>query len=121
MIRYFFKSIVFAVNGIFSFFRTERNGQLQGIAGIIAIVAAVYFKISKTEWLFILGCTGAVISLEMINSSIERICNIYTRDFHPDIKFIKDVSAAAVLWASIVSAIIGLTIFLPYIVLALRK
>jgi diacylglycerol kinase len=51
----------------------------------------------------------------MINSSIERLCNLYTKEFHPDIKFIKDVSAASVLLIAIAAAITGLIIFLPYI------
>jgi diacylglycerol kinase len=116
MIRYFFRSLGFAVCGVASFFRSERNGQLQGIIAVIAVAAAVFFHISRLEWLLILGCIGAVIGLEMMNSSMERICNMYTKDFHPDIKFIKDVSAAAVLWVSVVSAIIGLVIFIPYII-----
>jgi undecaprenol kinase len=36
-------------------------------------------------------------------------------DFHPAIKIIKDVAAAAVLWTAIIAAIIGGIIFLPYI------
>jgi diacylglycerol kinase len=120
MFRYFLRSLVFSWKGIFSFFRTERNGKLQGIIAVVAIAAAVFFNISRIEWLFILGCIGAVISLEMMNSSMERICNMYTKEFHPDIKFIKDVAAAAVLWMSVISAIIGLLIFLPYIVQVLR-
>lgn len=116
MIRYFLKSIGFAMNGVFSFFRSERNGKLQGFIALIAVAAGVFFHISRVEWLFLLACISAVISLEMMNSSMERVCNMYTKDFHPDIKFIKNVSAAAVLWASVVSAIIGLVIFIPYVV-----
>jgi hypothetical protein len=49
----------------------------------------------------------------MINSAIERYCDLITTDFHPGIKIIKDVAAGAVLVASITSLIIGLIIFIP--------
>jgi Diacylglycerol kinase len=64
----------------------------------------------------VLFCIGLVISLEMINSAIERYCDLVTTDFHPGIKVIKDVAAGAVLVASITSLIIGLIIFIPALV-----
>ncbi len=63
----------------------------------------------------LLLCTGLVISLEMLNSAIERICNMYTTEFHPAIKIIKDIAAAAVLWSALISLVVGLLIFLPYL------
>jgi undecaprenol kinase len=52
----------------------------------------------------------------MLNSAIERVCNMYTTEFHPVIKIIKDVAAAAVLWSALISLIIGVIIFLPYVI-----
>lgn len=112
--RYFIRSLGFALNGIYQFFRRERNGQIQGVIAVLVIGGAVFFDVTKTEWLFLLGCTGLVISLEMLNSAIERICNLYTTDYHPAIKIIKDVAAAAVLWSALIALAVGLLIFLPY-------
>ena len=113
--RYFIRSVFFALRGIYSFFKSERNGQIQGTIGLLAVIAGCFFRLQKMEWLFLFLCIGAVISLEMLNSAIERVCNMYTTDFHPAIKIIKDVAAAAVLWTAIIAAIIGGIIFLPYI------
>lgn len=112
--NYFLRSLRFALAGILHFFRRERNGQIQGVVALATIVAGVFFRITKMEWLAVLGCTALVISLEMLNSAIERICNLYTTEFHPAIKIIKDVAAAAVLWAAFFSLVIGLLIFVPY-------
>jgi len=113
--RYFIRSVFFALRGIYNFFRVERNGQIQGSIAVLAIAAGCFFRLQKIEWLFLILCIGAVISLEMLNSAIERVCNMYTTDFHPAIKIIKDVAAAAVLWTAIIAAIIGGIIFLPYV------
>lgn len=112
--RYFIRSLRFAFSGIFQFFLRERNGQIQGVIALLVVGAGLFFGITKAEWLSVLVCTGLVISLEMLNSAIERVCNMYTTEFHPAIKIIKDVAAAAVLWSALVSLIIGVIIFLPY-------
>jgi diacylglycerol kinase len=112
---YFIRSLRFALHGIFHFFRRERNGQIQGVLAVLAIAAGVFFGITRTDWLALLLCTGLVISLEMLNSAIERICNLYTTEIHPAIKIIKDVAAAAVLWSALVALVVGLVIFLPHL------
>lgn len=114
--RYFLRSLRFALNGCWLFFRHERNGQIQGIMALVVTTTGLVFGISRTEWMVILLCNGLVISLEMVNSAIERICNMYTTDFHPAIKIIKDMAAAAVLWSALVSLVVGLIIFIPYII-----
>ena len=108
------------MNGFWLFFRRERNGKIQGIAALVVITAGFVFNIKKTEWMALLLCTGLVISLEMLNSAIERICNMYTTEFHPSIKIIKDIAAAAVLWSALVALAIGLLIFVPYFIKLLQ-
>lgn len=115
-VRYFIRSLGYAMNGFWLFFRRERNGKIQGVIALLAITAGFVFRITTTEWLALLLCTGLVISLEMLNSAIERICNMYTTDFHPAIKIIKDMAAAAVLWSALVALAIGLLIFVPYLI-----
>jgi diacylglycerol kinase len=109
------KAFGFAIDGIVVFFRHETNGKIQGVCAIIALALSAYYHISANEWLWILACICLVIALEMINSAIEKICNIISPDFHPTIKVIKDICAGAVLWASIFSVVIGCVIFVPKI------
>jgi diacylglycerol kinase len=115
MLKYFLRSLAFALKGVASFFSTEKNGRLQGMIAVLVIMISAFFHISKVEWILVITSIIAVISFEMINSAIERLCNLYTKEFHPDIKFIKDVSAASVLLIAIAAAITGIIIFLPYI------
>lgn len=105
-----------ALSGCVYFFRHERNGKIQLTAAIIAVSVAAWLNISGAEWIVILLCISAVFSLEMVNSAIERICDLVHPEFHPLIKIIKDVAAAAVLVAAIVSTIVGIIIFLPKLI-----
>lgn len=112
----FFKSVTFAAEGIKQFFSADRNGKIQIVIGMTAITLGFTVSLTPFQWLLVLFCIGLVISLEMINSAIERYCDLVTTDFHPGIKIIKDVAAGAVLVASIMSLIVGLIIFIPAVV-----
>ena len=111
----FLKGFIYAFNGLIAFFKHERNGKVQLAVAIVVVICGWWFRLSKTEWITILACIAAVLSLEMINSAIEKLCNLVQPTYHPVIKTIKDISAGAVLWVSIISAIIGGIIFLPKI------
>src|SRR5688572_27541312 len=117
----FFKSVTFAAEGIKQFFSGDRNGKIQIVIGMIAITLGFTLSLSSLQWLLVLFCIGLVISLEMINSAIERYCDLVTTDFHPGIKIIKDVAAGAVLIASVMSLVIGLIIFIPALVKFLNQ
>ena len=111
----FLKAFIYAFNGLVIFFRHERNGKIQLFVAIVTVLLGWWLKLSVTEWITILGCIGAVLSLEMINSAIEKLCNLVHPTYHPAVKTIKDMCAGAVLWVSIASTIIGCIILLPKI------
>ena len=112
----FSRAIGNALNGLYHFFLHEKNGQRQFAVAVLIIASAISYHISATEWLCILMCIGAVLCLEMINSCIEKLCDVVQEEYHPLIKIIKDVSAGAVLFASFISVITGCIIFLPKII-----
>lgn len=105
-----------AFSGLYHFFCRERNGRIQLVITIIIIIASIMLNIYMMEWLIVLLCIIIVLSLEMLNSAIEKLCDITDSNYNPAIKLIKDVAAAAVLWASLISAVIGAVIFLPRII-----
>ncbi|MCU0405191.1 MAG: diacylglycerol kinase family protein [Chitinophagaceae bacterium] len=109
----FLARVRYALQGWGYFFRKETNGQIQAVVALLVVVAGFVFHISANEWLWVLLCMGMVLSLEMVNTAIETLANRLHPEKHPDIKVVKDVAAGAVLWASVVSVIIGLMIFLP--------
>jgi diacylglycerol kinase len=101
----------YAFNGLFAAFKTESHLKIHVLATAIVIIAGIYFKITKAEWLAISICCGSVLAAELFNSAIEKLCDIVSPQLNPKIKFIKDVSAAAVLILSLMSICVAVLIF----------
>jgi diacylglycerol kinase len=111
----FLQSFKHAGTGILLFFLHERNGQVQLVAAFAAIGMGWYLKVSVTEWVLITACIAAVLSLEMLNTAIEKLCDAVMPGFHPGIKTVKDIAAGAVLFTAFASLVVGALIFLPKI------
>lgn len=67
---------------------------------IVLIVVGITTRFSKQEWINTIICIGFVISLEVVNTSLEYICDFIHPAHHGEIKKIKDLAAAAVLIAA---------------------
>jgi len=115
-IRKRLKSFVYAGNGIKILLRDEHNARIHLFATIIVIILGFLYNISSIEWIAVLFSIALVISMEMINSAIENMCNFISPEMHASIKIIKDLAAGAVLVSAIIALIIGLIIFVPKII-----
>lgn len=110
------KSFVYAFEGIKHLFKSTPNARIHLAAAIVAIAMGFCLKISTSEWLAITIVIGAVISLEAINSAIEEVADLITKEQNRKIKTIKDLAAGAVLIMAIAALCIGLIIFIPKII-----
>jgi diacylglycerol kinase len=110
------KVFAVAINGIIHSFRTEGNFKIQLVAAITAILLGFFFDINQTEWVVIILCCMIVLALELMNTAIEKLCDMISKDFNPAIKIVKDTAAGAVLVSSIGSAVAGAIIFGPLII-----
>ncbi len=108
-----FDALFNSFQGMRHFFQYERNGKIQLAIAAATIAAAAILGISAAEWLAVLVCVAMVVSMEMLNSALEQLCDKVESGYHPVIKTVKDVAAGAVLFASIISVAIGVIIFLP--------
>ncbi len=108
-----YKAFVHAFRGMEYFFTHDRNGKIHLLAAVVVSAVGYYAGISATEWGILLLCIAMVISFEMLNHGLEKLCDLVHSDHHPLIKITKDVAAAAVLWSAIISALVGLFIFIP--------
>ncbi len=107
------KSLSHAFRGLCDAVRNETNMKIHVIAAILVITLGLFLQLSSIEWLIVLFCIGLVISMETINTAIEKLADAISTDFHPKIKSAKDMAAGAVLISAIVAFIIGLLIFVP--------
>ena len=111
----FIKGFGFAFAGIWQLLLHERNFKVHVLALLVVISAGLYFHITTQEWINILLVSALVVSLEAINTAIEKLCDLYTTETHPHIKRIKDIAAGAVLMSAFFAVVIAFIIFKKYI------
>ena len=80
---------------------------------MLAIVLAVYFRISIGEVIALVVVITMVIVAELANTILERIVDIIKPRMHPYAKSIKDMQAGMVLVAAAAALVVGLLIFAP--------
>ncbi len=110
------RSFVYAFRGIGFMFRSQLNARIEMFITLSVMAAGYIFNITATEWMLILTCTGLVLGLEGLNTAIELMADKLHPAFDRSIGRAKDVAAGAVLLASIMAAIIGCIIFIPYLI-----
>ena len=108
-------SFKYAIEGIGTSFKTERNMKIHIFIMILVIIAGIILKINKSEWIICIILFAIVIGSELFNTSIETIVDMVMPEKNEKAKIAKDVSAGAVLVVAIGAAIIGLVIFVPRI------
>jgi diacylglycerol kinase (ATP) len=81
--------------------------------GVIVSLAGL-FQITASEWLFQTLAIGLVMSVEGINTAVEKNAD-FIHHYNEKIGFIKDIAAGAVFFAAITAIVIGLIIYVPYI------
>lgn len=109
-------SLEFALSGIWTAFKRERNMRKHAVSAVIAVIAGLFFQISEFEWLFLLLSVFLVFMGELFNSAIENVVDLAADyDFHMRAKRAKDMGAGAVLVISGFALLVGAFIFLPRI------
>jgi len=107
------ESFRFAFSGLWYALRTQRNVRIHLIiaAGVVAL--GLWLGLSPTLWAVLVLTIGFVLASEMLNTVAEALVDLVSPGYHPLAKMVKDVTAGAVLLASIISAIVGLLVLGP--------
>jgi diacylglycerol kinase len=93
--------------------RTQRNAWIHMIASTGVFILAGWTGVGIQDWAILLLAIGLVWTAEFVNSSLEAIVDLASPEMHPLAKVGKDVGAAAVLIAALISALIGILILGP--------
>lgn len=114
-IRTFRQGFKNAFAGLIWAFKTQINFKFHIFGLLVAIFLAIGFKINHYEWLIVLTVATGVLTLELMNTSLEQTTDAITDQYHPTIKKAKDTAAAAVLVYAFYSLIVALIVFWPKI------
>ena len=114
-IKRLINSFKHAIHGFGAAYKDEENLFIHTILAVIVIALAFILRVDVIEWLFLILAITIVMIAELFNSAIERTVDCATMELNDLAKTAKDIAASAVLFASFISAIIGLVIFIPRI------
>lgn len=109
------RSFHYAFEGVFYVLRTQPNMKIHAVMGTLAVLMGFFFHVSEGEWLALVIVIGFVMILEVVNTAIEALVDLYTEEYHELAKASKDTAAGAVLLMAMVSVVVGAIIFLPKI------
>jgi len=109
------KSLKYALLGAYKLISTEHSIMVQFSLGVLVSIAGFYFNISSTEWMLQTLAIGLVLSIEGLNTAVEKMADFIHPEFHQKIGFIKDIAAGAVFFAAIAALIVGCLIYIPIV------
>ena len=107
------ESFACAFRGIAALLKSEVHARIHLVATVVVVALGWWFGITGGEWIAVILAIGLVWVAEALNTAIEYVADLAHPDEHPEVKKLKDLAAAAVLFASIVALIVGLIVFLP--------
>ncbi len=118
--RKFFQGFGHAARGIV-LTSEGRNMRIHFVASWVVIVAGIYFRLARVEWMILFFAIALVLCAEALNTAFEQVVNLIRDDCHVPysnsrLRNAKDIAAGAVLIVALIAAVIGILIFFPYVV-----
>lgn len=104
-------SFNYAVEGVIYTLKKERNMKMHFFTAFVVLLFSLFFNFSRLEFLMLFSTISLVMITEMINTSIEKVIDLYTDEYHPLAKIAKDVAAGAVLIAAINAVVVAYILF----------
>ena len=109
------RSFRYAFSGLAELLRSQHNARVHLFASLLVVIVGLSLGVTRIEWCALLLAMMLVWIAEALNTALEFLCNLVSPDFHPLIKKTKDVAAASVLISAAGAVVIGVLIFLPYL------
>lgn len=110
-IRKMIRSFSYAFEGVVALFRYENNARFHLIAAFGVVLLGMVLGLERFEWALVAIVVGAVWAAEAFNTAIEKLCDLVSPDYHPQIKAAKDLAAAGVMITSVVAVVVGAIVF----------
>ena len=104
-----------AFDGLWWAVSTQPNFRVHLALSLIAVGLGFFFGISGVEWAIIIFTIVLGLTAELINTAIESMTDLITKEWRAEAKIAKDVSAGMMLTVAIGAVIVALVIFLPYL------
>ena len=91
------KNTRYAIEGFLYAFKTESSFRLELLFAFFIITAIIIIDTTLTNKLILLTTGILVLIVELLNSAIENVVDLVTKEYAPLAKTAKDIGAAAVM------------------------
>jgi diacylglycerol kinase len=95
-----------ALTGIVDATKSERNLKIHWMALVFMVCFGLYFDLHKEDWFAVIIASCLVLITELINTAIEKAMDLLHPSYSEKVRFIKDVSAGAVLLSAFAAIVI---------------
>lgn len=104
-----------AFDGVLWAIKTQPNFRVHLCISFLVLLFAKIFAVTRVEFIILLFTILLGLASEMVNTALESMTDLITKEYRTEAKVAKDVAAGMMLVVSIGAATIGLIIFIPYI------
>lgn len=112
-IRKLRQSFGYAWQGFRACMRTERNFRIHLTASVYVSVFALLGGLDGTRYAVLCLCFALMMSAELLNTAIERLCDRLSPGYDELVGQAKDIAAAAVFLCALFCVVIGAVFFVP--------
>ena len=102
-----------AAQGLIGASCNDASFRIHLLMGVAVVVTATVVRCVAWEWCVLLICIGMVWTAELLNSAIETLFKGFPIEVRDQRYPCLDIAAGAVLFASIIAAIVGCVILIP--------
>jgi len=94
-----------AISGM-NYIIKDKSIMIQFFIGFITILLSLFLRFKVFELILVLFLISFIIALEIINTAIENLCDLYSLEYNERIKKIKDIMSAVILFSGLIAVII---------------
>lgn len=109
------RSFHHAFRGVIRLLTDQQNARIHATVTIVVGLAAYILEVTRIEAAVLFMAIIMVFAMEIMNTAVEKVCDLIDKNHNREIMIIKDGMAGAVLIASVIAAVVALFTFLPHL------
>jgi undecaprenol kinase len=116
LVKNFLNKCKYSIQGLKYCFKNESSFVIISLSACLIIILGMYFDITFMEWVLTFGSLIILMIIELINTAIEATVDMVTLEYNEYAKIAKDCGSAAEGLMGVLSGIVNLIIFIPYLI-----
>ena len=107
-----FKNTQYAIDGLKHAFKTESSFKLELLASFVVLPLIFFIDVELSYKLVLFISFMLIMIVELLNSAVENVVDLVTKEIHPLAKSAKDIGATAVMFSIFTHIVCWVVVFL---------